>query len=587
MEKYINYFLKRDTTYCLNEKFDYKFDYKSTTKEKFLLEYSKFLGMYSTLFFYNQHLVTVFNSFEIRLKKEDINILIKMYKYSKENKYDDERSILIEFFYTYFRTITSPIYQHNYKEYIQARKDFIDELETNNIKEEFFMSFQKECYLFYKNVLEIAVKENKYINNEIIEKIFNNMKSSKEYNNSLIDILIKNKVNLYEIIDYDNEVEKHVKTYIEYVMEALENFYGYNYAKEIIVKLDRKKCLSKDNIKKILNRYIEIENGLISKLKPKKYSFHQGLDEIDNLKDELNYILNNITSLEKTYKSKIHECLNNLLALKRYLISDDDYVKSEMFERKYTQEIPTGEVDKIRNEILKNNYLLYNYSKIDFIKQVEIALDNYSKFALLSIVKRVTIDSKKQIYETNIEEKTNKKNNNFKSYFDELGKKYTEGNKELVNKLGQDYYEELLRNLKNYFFTQQNLIISMIGKDNLSNIFKNLKMGVNYDFNNDYASVVSNVLAIEANIIKIIENKRLEKTSDGFTNLNILFESCKENKNWINGLMYLNYTLYEKSGLNLRNNIMHGNLINTDLTIPLIVSFSGLIFTSWMLNEHK
>lgn len=130
-------------------------------------------------------------------------------------------------------------------------------------------------------------------------------------------------------------------------------------------------------------------------------------------------------------------------------------------------------MDKIRNEILKNNYLLYNYSKIDFIKQVEIALDNYSKFALLSIVKRVTIDSKKQIYETNIEEKTNKKNNNFKSYFDELGKKYTEGNKELVNKLGQDYYEELLRNLKNYFFTQQNLIISMIGKDNLSNIFKN------------------------------------------------------------------------------------------------------------------
>ena len=105
MEKYIEYFLNRDTTYCSNEKFDYKFDYKSTTKEKFLLEYSKFLGMYSTLFFYNQHLVTAFNSFEIRLKKEDINILIKMYKYTKENKYDDEKNILIEFFYTYFKTI--------------------------------------------------------------------------------------------------------------------------------------------------------------------------------------------------------------------------------------------------------------------------------------------------------------------------------------------------------------------------------------------------------------------------------------------------------------------------------------------------
>ena len=77
--------------------------------------------------------------------------------------------------------------------------------------------------------------------------------------------------------------------------------------------------------------------------------------------------------------------------------------------------------------------------------------------------------------------------------------------------------------------------------------------------------------------------KAREKSS---TKISVIGEIFK-NKNWINGLMYLNYTLYEKSGLNLRNNIMHGNLINTDLTIPLIVSFSGLIFTSWMLNEHK
>ena len=587
MEKYINYFLKKDNSHCLYEKFHYDFDYENASEEKFLLEYYKFLGMYSTLFFYKQHLVTRYNSLEIRLKKQDIDHLMKMYKYSKENKYYDEKSILIEFLYTYFKTIKSKIYKQNYIDYNQARKDFQEELEKNNIQEEFFKDFQRECYLFYKRILEEAIEKNIFINNEKIEKILSNIESSREYTNSLIDILINNKLNLYEIIDYDNEVQKHIETYIEYIMEALENINGYNYAKEMIVKVDKKRCLTTDNLKKILNRYIEIENNLIIKLKPKKYSFHQGLDEIDNLKDELNYILNNITSLEKTYKSKIHECLNNLLALKRYLISDDDYVKSEMFERKYTQEIPNEEVEKLRNEISNNNFLLYNYSKIDFIKQVEVALDNYSRFALLSIVKRVTIDSKKQIYETNIEEKTNKKNNNFKLYFDEIGKRYTKENKDLINKLGEDYYKELLKNLKNYFFMQQNLIISMIGRENLSNIFRNLKAGVNYNFNNDYATVVSNVLAIEANIIQIIENKRLEKASDGFSNLNILFESCKENNNWVNGLMYLNYTLYEKSGLNLRNNIMHGNLINTDLTVPLIVSFSGLIFTSWMLNENK
>ena len=49
--------------------------------------------------------------------------------------------------------------------------------------------------------------------------------------------------------------------------------------------------------------------------------------------------------------------------------------------------------------------------------------------------------------------------------------------------------------------------------------------------------------------------------------------------------MYLNYILYEKSGLNLRNNAMHGTLINETLTVPLIVTFSGLIFISWLSNE--
>ena len=57
-----------------------------------------------------------------------------------------------------------------------------------------------------------------------------------------------------------------------------------------------------------------------------------------------------------------------------------------------------------------------------------------------------------------------------------------------------------------------------------------------------------------------------------------------EDKDIVNGLMYLNYILYEKSGLNLRNYMMHGTLINSNLDIPLMVTFSGLIFVSWLLN---
>ena len=46
-----------------------------------------------------------------------------------------------------------------------------------------------------------------------------------------------------------------------------------------------------------------------------------------------------------------------------------------------------------------------------------------------------------------------------------------------------------------------------------------------------------------------------------------------------------NSILYEKSGLNLRNYMLHGTLINSTLDIPLMTTFSGLIFVSWLLNE--
>ena len=71
----------------------------------------------------------------------------------------------------------------------------------------------------------------------------------------------------------------------------------------------------------------------------------------------------------------------------------------------------------------------------------------------------------------------------------------------------------------------------------------------------------------------------------GVENLNNLFCLYENDSVKVDGLMYLNYILYEKSGLNLRNNAMHGTLINETLIISLIVTFSGLIFINWLLNE--
>ena len=121
----------------------------------------------------------------------------------------------------------------------------------------------------------------------------------------------------------------------------------------------------------------------------------------------------------------------------------------------------------------------------------------------------------------------------------------------------------------------QNILISTISKSDFKSIIKELKESIGYDFNNEYAIVV----------IKILERNNLAVCKDGFTNLNNLFELYKDDESKVDGIMYLNYILYEKSGLNLRNNIMHGTLINEQLLTSLVVTFSGLIFISWLLNE--
>ena len=100
-----------------------------------------------------------------------------------------------------------------------------------------------------------------------------------------------------------------------------------------------------------------------------------------------------------------------------------------------------------------------------------------------------------------------------------------------------------------------------------------------------YAIVVNNILAIEYNIVTFMKKHNIEDKKDGYENINNLVNYFKEDNDVINGLMYLNYILYEKSGLNLRNNAVHGTLINNKLDISLMVTFSGLIFVSWLLNE--
>ena len=133
---------------------------------------------------------------------------------------------------------------------------------------------------------------------------------------------------------------------------------------------------------------------------------------------------------------------------------------------------------------------------------------------------------------------------------------------------------------------QQNLILSILGYKDFRKIINELKDNISYDNDNDYSVIVGNILAIETCVLKLLQHNNLQTSSDGYSNLNTLFEAYSDEEKK-DGIMYLNYILYEKSGLNLRNKMLHGVMINSNLDIALLVTFSGLIFVSWLLNDKE
>ena len=67
-----------------------------------------------------------------------------------------------------------------------------------------------------------------------------------------------------------------------------------------------------------------IENGFSE-------DFIGSLSEIEFLKNNLIEVIE-INKLSELYKEKMHECIINILSLKRYLLSDDKYITSKMQE---------------------------------------------------------------------------------------------------------------------------------------------------------------------------------------------------------------------------------------------------------------
>lgn len=99
-----------------------------------------------------------------------------------------------------------------------------------------------------------------------------------------------------------------------------------------------------------------------------------------------------------------------------------------------------------------------------------------------------------------------------------------------------------------------------------------------YKLKNDYVILAMNVVQIENTIIEILKKKGGKIFKDGFKNLNELANDYFNDDLYFNGLMYINYILYERHGLNIRNNISHGNYFKKNVEVEIMTTLCAIMF---------
>ena len=577
--KLYEYFLSR---YKYDEKdsrdYNYRFNQKYSI-EKFNSEFNKFIHMLDNFFYDNNKIVTSIDSYDILLLDKVLRHISKLYIFTLNHNLTVQKNIIEDFLLTYYKTLEiNKSGSTKNKKAIEKYKRIMKEF---NIKY-FYKQFVSDCSDFYLKATDYGIKNDLYFAPEVIYKMMNNILEDS-YKEKIIKELLKNDKYFFITIKYDNKLKNNKKYYLKFITEILNQDYGEDSINDILALLISKNTLTEKELKDIINLYILKTNKICYKYLNKNGNFTFFLSEIESLRKCLIEVLN-INKIKKEYKQKIHECIINLLSLKRYLLSDETYINSNMHEFSTTTEISNKKINQFVSELLENKYKLYTASSIDFDKCLEDSIKHYSKFALQSILSSFTINSKTQTYYTNSQFSSNYKYS-FEKYYEEIGENYTKKNKsKLLNVLSKGYYIEMLRDLSKTFYLHQNISLNFLGDDNFRKIINELRKDTNYPESNDYQMIVGNILAIEVNINKIMSKNNIKYTKDPIKNLDLLFAKYQNNKIARNGIMYLYYSLYEKSGPNLRNKAMHGTLINEDLSIPLLISFSGLIFSNWLLG---
>lgn len=580
IKEYLETFIECDT---LNEKFDYSINNESSP-DIYLKELKKFNNTYNSFFMNKGRLVFMINNYEIILREEDLKQILKLFLFYKKSN-SDNCYLIAEFLLSYFNTINSKEYKKNVSNYKEIKDTFKKIILSNNEDKNILSTFKQMSFKLYNKIIDYGAHKDNFFLGDILERACINFNNDKLLKAKIIKKLLENNVYPSKVILYDESIKENFKYYKKYLLDY-ENYSIYSrFPDEMLYILDKNGLLKNSIIKLIINNIVDRTNMLQEKCDDDHENFIQIISEIDYLKSFLNNSLNRLTMLSCCHKKKMHECLINLLYMKRVLVSDEDRINSQMQEFKYEQVIPNGKIEEFVNAVNDNIAVLYSSSVCNFEKELEQSLNTYAKYPMSYIFSSYNIDSDSQTY---LKSEDGFVDSVFMNYYDEKGKIFTNKNTNLQNILTKGYYIQLIKYLKQQFISYQQYIISFFdlkeGKRSL--IDKLIKQG-NFKLYNDYVILALTVIQIENSIIDLLKIKGKNITNNGFNNLNELAKEYTNDDFNFNGLMYINYILYEKHGLNIRNNIAHGNYFGKNIDIQILTTICAIMFINGLLRKER
>ena len=335
------------------------------------------------------------------------------------------------------------------------------------------------------------------------------------------------------------------------------------------------------------------------------YAFEQRFMRIINEQDNFSSLFDlekleediirvrNIAASSKEFVLNIKKLLYKVQKEKRDVAKSVDYQKMDDFE--FKADIPSEYIDKAFNLIEKDILLaIYKQCMIDFEYFIEDYLDSTFKYVFSQFATKLSIYNESE-GQYRIDYKP-ADNNIFKKYYDEkINEVYLKNENSYTNKVlydGESAYEKFIEYILDIYQIQIGIPRSLLVEkypDKVEEIVFTKLSGLPHNFNNNYQiMLLSMIIQIEHAITELFnyfEKKKQVSFKEEY--LGIVFDNLIEkNKKFLNGFMYINFALYEKNGLRIRDKLAHGNYpsLDRDLTVFLLV-VTSLLHASYTFNS--